>query len=194
MSGILRTELAGPIASAEMLDGGSASGSGGLSPDAESGAVTDSAPGAKQSVKQGLDRFLQVNEALRAAAAKLNDFRDSAVAAHKEDIARLSVEIARKVLAAKVEDRDYEIEAVVKETLGNAPAHEDVVVHLNPEDLAQYQKAQQDTSDESPSGVKFVPDPKIGRAECLLETPKGVVESFIAARLEQIAGALKKAQ
>jgi flagellar biosynthesis/type III secretory pathway protein FliH len=69
-----------------------------------------------------------------------------------------------------------------------------VVVHLNPEDFVQCQKLQQDDTAGTLAGVKFVSDPNIGRAECLLETPKGMIESFINEHLEQIDQALKKAE
>ena len=43
-------------------------------------------------------------------------------------------------------------------------------------------------------GIKFVSDSNIGRAECLIETPKGIVESLIEKNLEQISKALEKAE
>ena len=94
----------------------------------------------------------------------------------------------------KVEDGAYEIESIVKEALNNAPTRQDIVVHLNPEDLAHCQKAQQDEPDGALTGVKFVSDPNIGRAECLLESPKGIIESLINEHLERIGKALKKAE
>ena len=136
--------------------------------------------------------FSQVNQMLKGVVAKLNAFCDEAFAVHKEEIARLSVEIARKILAQKAKDGDYEIESIIKEALNNAPVRQDVVLHLNPEDLCQYQKLQQDEPSEDLAGVKFVPDSNIGRAECMLETPKGIIESLIDQDLEQVGNALKK--
>ncbi|MBL7152237.1 MAG: hypothetical protein ISS79_00850 [Phycisphaerae bacterium] len=143
--------------------------------------------------------FSQVSQMLKEIAAKLKAFLDEAFAAHKEDIAKLSVEIARKILAQKVEDGDYEIESIVKEALNNAPVRQDVVVHLNPKDLSQYHKLQQapgagggDEPNADLVGVKFVPDANIGPAECLLETPKGIIESMIDQHLEQVGKALNK--
>ena len=94
----------------------------------------------------------------------------------------------------KVEDGDYEIEAIVKETLTNAPGREDVVVRLNPQDLAQCHKAQEAEPAGALCGVKFVSDPNVGRAECVLENPKGIIESVIEQHLEKIGKALKKAE
>ena len=38
--------------------------------------------------------------------------------------------------------------------------------------------------------VKLVPDTNVGKAECLVETPKGVIESVIEEHLENISKAL----
>lgn len=140
------------------------------------------------------ERLAQACGALQAAVNKVNEFRDNIFKEHKEQIAKLSVEIARKILLQKVQEGDYEIESIVQEALKNAPTHEDIVVHLNPEDLVPCQKAQQEEPNSTLAGVKFVADPSIGRAECLLETPKGIVESFINGHLERIGEALQKAE
>jgi flagellar biosynthesis/type III secretory pathway protein FliH len=137
---------------------------------------------------------MQICQALQDAINKVNELQENLFNEHKEQIAKLSVEIARKILVQKVQEKDYEIESIVKEALKNAPTRQDVVVHLNPEDLIQCQKLQQDDTAGTLAGVKFVSDPNIGRAECLLETPKGMIESFINEHLEQIDQALKKAE
>ncbi len=138
--------------------------------------------------------FSQTCQTLKALTDKLNQFYDKLFAGHKEEIAKLSVEIARKILAQQVQSGDYEIESIVKEALKNAPTRQDVVVHLNPEDHILCQKAQQDEPNGALAGIKFISDPNIGRAECLLETPKGIVESLINEHLERIGKALKTAE
>jgi flagellar biosynthesis/type III secretory pathway protein FliH len=135
-----------------------------------------------------------VCQTLKNMVNRLNEFYDEIFAKHKQEIARLSVEIARKILVQKVQDGDYEIESIVQEALKNAPARHDIVVHLNPADIAQCQKLQQNDPNGTLADIKFVSDAKIGRAECLLETPKGIIESVIAEHLERIAEALKKSE
>jgi flagellar biosynthesis/type III secretory pathway protein FliH len=136
----------------------------------------------------------QTCRTLNSVVDKLNQFYDKLFSEHKEEIAGLSVEIARKVLVQQVQNGDYEIESIIKEALKNAPTRQDVVVHLNPQDHILCQKAQQDEPNGALAGIKFVSDPNIGRAECLLETPKGIVESLIEEHLERIGNALKKAE
>ncbi len=137
---------------------------------------------------------VEVCRMLEGVAGKLNRFYDEAVAGHKAEIAGLSVEIARKILTRKISDGDYEIEAIVREALENAPAHEDIVMRVNSQDLAACQKVWGDDGSGSPAGVKFVAGQDIGRAECVLESPKGVIKSLIEENLEQISKALKKVE
>jgi flagellar biosynthesis/type III secretory pathway protein FliH len=130
-------------------------------------------------------------EALERAAKKLQYVYERMVVEHRQAIAKLSIEIARKILSQKVKDGDYQIESIVQEALNNAPAHQNIVVRLNPQDLAKCQQMQQ--SDNMLASVKLVSDPGIGPAECVVETPKGKVESLIDGHLEQVTRALSKA-
>jgi flagellar biosynthesis/type III secretory pathway protein FliH len=189
----LTVNLNKPIISATVL-GGSA--------DCDIGQLSDSDREASnaetgQVPRQDFDAqkavFSQACQALNSVIARLNQFCDKIYAEQGEDIARLSVEIARKILMQKVEDGDYEIESIIKGALKNAPSSQDVIVHLNPEDLEKCQKAQQDEPGSVLAGIKLIPDPNIGRAECLLESPKGIIKSLIDDNLERIGKALEKA-
>lgn len=184
MSGTIAVNLVKPITSAAILDGCSQAGS---------SAGTEQT-GLEQESGNHTAKFSQLCQSLESLLAKFNHFCEQLFAEHKDQIAKLSVEIARKILVQKVQEGDYEIESIVKESLKNAPAHNDVIVHLNPDDLTQYQKLQQDNAAGTLTGLKFVADPNIGRAECMIETPKGIIESLIDNHLEQIAKALQKAQ
>jgi flagellar biosynthesis/type III secretory pathway protein FliH len=186
MSQTFTVHLERPIVSAEILDNYPAHGG------------VDSEADAEQILRQDLDAqkavFSQACQTLNGVTAKLNQFYDGVFVEHREEITRLSVEIARKILMQKIDNGDYEIESIVKEALKNALSRQDVVVHLNPDDLEQCQKAQQDEPNGTFVGIKFVSDANIGRAECLLESPKGIIESLIDQHLERIGKALNKAE
>jgi flagellar biosynthesis/type III secretory pathway protein FliH len=138
--------------------------------------------------KQQYDRALQ---SLESAAEKMHTVYEKMIVEHRQAIAKLAVEIARKILAQKVKDGDYQIESIIQEALNNAPAHQDVVVRLNPADYARCQ--QMPKSDGALASVKLIADSKIGAAECVIETPRGKVESLIDDHLEHVARALSKA-
>jgi flagellar biosynthesis/type III secretory pathway protein FliH len=193
MSASLTIRIDRPIVSAEILDG--FLDAGGQSSDrgpADSGVKTRP-PAAPDSLSQKT-AFSQACQVLSQVVAKLQESCADVVARHREEIARLSVEIARKILMQKVEKGDYEIESIIKESLLHAPSRQDVVVRLNPEDLAQCLKAQQQGEPGGVlTGVQLVADPSIGRAECILESPKGIIKSLIDENLERVGKALGKA-
>jgi len=138
--------------------------------------------------------YKEANLAIQNLVTRLNRFYDEIFASHKEEIAKLSIEIARKILMWKIADGDYEIQSIVQETLKNAPTRQDLVVYLNPQDLAACQKAQQDDANGILAGIKLAADQNIGRAECVLESPKGIVKSLIDEHLEQIGKALNQVE
>lgn len=148
---------------------------------------------AGESLKVQKESLAQVCQALQDAVDRINEFQKNLFERNKEQIAKLSVEIARKILLQKVQEGDYEIESIVEEALKNAPTSQDLVVHLNPEDLVQCQKALQDDAAGTLAGIKFVADSNVGRAECVVESPKGIIESLINEHLERIGKALEKA-
>lgn len=134
----------------------------------------------------------QLCTTLKGIVTTLNEFQSKIITENKEQIVKLSIEIASKILAKKVQEGDYEIGAIIKEALSNAPTHENIVVHLNPQDNAQFEQLKQQDTSGTFDSIKFVADPKIKPAECLLESPKGIIESVIEENLERIAEALKK--
>ncbi len=194
MSQVLTVHLDKPIVSAKVLDGDANGVGSRLSGRAEGHAGANTEQIMIQDLEAQKAVFSQACQTLNGVIAKLNQFCDKVYVEHREEIAKLSVEIARKILMQKVDDGDYEMESIIKEALKNAPSRQDVVVHLNPEDLAKCQKVQQDEPSGALAGIKFVSDQNIGRAECVLESPKGIIKSLIDENLERIGKALKKAE
>ncbi len=193
MAGTFAVNLAKPIKSVRILND--------YPGDVESSITGAMNPSAKpeqikliEDLKAQKSLYSEVCQTLQGLTSKLNQVYDEIFASHKEEIARLSVEIARKILMQKAKDGDYEIETIVREALKNAPTHQDLVVRLNPHDLTACQQAQQNDGSETLAGIKFVADQSIGRAECVLESPKGIIELLIDEHLEQIGKALKKAE
>jgi flagellar biosynthesis/type III secretory pathway protein FliH len=193
MSQVLTVSLNKPISSAKLL--GDKAGSDGI-PSVRPGQGrpdTDNVQNLKEDLEAQKAVFSQACQTLNGVIKKLNQFCDKLYSGHSEEIARLSVEIARKILMQKVENGDYEIEPIIKEALRNTPNSQDVVVHLNPEDIKKCRKVQESEPGNVLTGIKLVPDPNVGRAECLLESPKGIIKSMIDDNLERICKALEKA-
>lgn len=187
---MLAVQLAKPLSTVRII-GGSSGKSGAEVADiiAQSGAAEQDA--LIRELEQQKRLYQEVCAALQDAVLKLNQLNDQIFAGHNEAIARLSVEIARKVLMRNVSDGDYEIESIIKEALKSVPESTGMVVRLNPEDLANLQQLQQ-AGDTSLSGIKLAADAEIGRAECVVESSKGVIKLLIEDHLDQISKALVK--
>jgi flagellar biosynthesis/type III secretory pathway protein FliH len=185
MSGQLAISLSKPITLVSILDSHHTSNESNLKSDSDHSELTS-----RSDTEEQQAILSQACQTLHCVIEKLQNFYDKIFVEHREEIARLSVEIARKILVYKVEKGDYEIESIVKKVLNKSPTHQDLDVHLNPEDFVQIQKALQEES--VFAGVKFTSDPNISQAECLLKSPKGNIESSINNHLEQIYEALKK--
>jgi flagellar biosynthesis/type III secretory pathway protein FliH len=193
MSQILTINLDKPITSATFLDGHADDKTGRSSAQSRENSQADTEQTLRQELEAQKSVFLQVCQTLNEVISKLNQFYGRIFTEHKEEIARLSVEIARKILMQKVENGDYEIEPIIKEALNKAPTNQDLTVHLNPDDMEKCRKAQQQEPGGVLSGIKLIADPKVGRAECVLKSPKGIIKSLIEDSLERIGKALQKA-
>jgi flagellar assembly protein FliH len=143
------------------------------------------------SQKDELDRLLQT---VGGIADSLRRLYEKTVEDHRAEIARLAVEIARRILMDKVGKGDYEIQAIVEEALKRAPTRQNVIVRLNPEDVPRCQQLQQADPQSPFAELEFAADWSIGRGECLVETPKGIVQSFLEEHLEHISEALQKVE
>jgi flagellar assembly protein FliH len=137
-------------------------------------------------------RFDQLCRSVGGIADKLDRLYQDTLAANRAEIARLAVEIARKILLHKVTQGDYDIQAIIEEALKRAPTRQSIVIHLNPEDLPRCQQHQQENPGSPFAELELVADWSIGRGECLVETPKGIVKSFIEEHLERIGEALQR--
>jgi len=133
----------------------------------------------------------QARQALLDAAGKFQQSQQQFLRQAETQLLDLAVDIARKILMREIEAGRYEIEPIVKEALRRIPAHQDVVVHLHPDDWSRCQSAQPSEAPPGSAHVRFVSDAGVRRAECLIEGPEGVVESAVETQLGEIAQGLK---
>jgi len=127
---------------------------------------------------------------VKSLTDQLGRLHEETVANHRGEIARLAVEIARRILAQRVASGDYDVQAVIEEALKRAPTHQNIVIRVNPQDLPACQKLQQQDADGPFAALEFVADRSIARADCLIETPKGIIRSFVEQHLERISEVL----
>jgi len=113
----------------------------------------------------------RARQALEKAAARVAGLHDTVLAECEDRLLDLAIDVARKVIAQEVRAGRHDIEPIVEEALGLAPPKREVVVHLNPDDLAA--------------------DPSLGRGECIVETAEGAVEARIDDQLDHLRRTMK---
>ena len=136
----------------------------------------------------------ELAQARRALASAMEQFQEHQAEFFREaegQLVDLAVEIARKILVQEIEAGRYQSDPIVREALATVPGCKDVVVRLHPDDLARCGAAGQTDDGSDAPNMRFVGDPNVARAECVLETPHGVVASDIEGQLSEIGKALK---
>lgn len=128
---------------------------------------------------------------LESIIESLSSMQSELFRKHKDDIINLAVEISRRILAHRIEQDDYKIRDVIKQALEDAPTQKDIVIRLNPKDYAQIEELTKSSEKDFAKGATFVADASIAPAQCMLETPKGIIESFIDEHLDRISEVLK---
>jgi flagellar biosynthesis/type III secretory pathway protein FliH len=131
-------------------------------------------------------------KSLEAGADAMGRLHEKMVAGQAQQIANLAVEIARKILQGRIAENDYKIEAVIEQALKQAPVRHNVTVRLNPEDLVRCRQLQEQDGNEMLGAMEFVADPGVGRAECIVETPKGSIESYLEEHLAKVEEAIRQ--
>jgi flagellar biosynthesis/type III secretory pathway protein FliH len=135
-------------------------------------------------------QLAQVCAALSKAAAELEDYRATLFSSHREQIVRLSLEIAAKILAKEVADGHYAIEKIVLDALQSAPPSKQTTIRLNPEDVKAFEKAATEQGLSLPPNTEIAADWAVNPAECFIDTELGMVDSLIDEHLRQIGEAL----
>lgn len=140
--------------------------------------------------EQTKKQLAQVCAALSRAAEDLNETRSTLFSSHREQIVRLSLEIAARILAKEVADGNYAIEKIVLETLASAPPSRQMTIRLNPDDLKAFETAAAEQELNLPPSIEFAADRSVRPAECVIESELGTVESLIDEHLAKIGDAL----
>lgn len=139
---------------------------------------------AEKKVEAILGRFTESLQKLAEARAEL-------VRATQQDLVRLAVEIARKLVHRELTVDPEIIVTLVRVALERLSSKAPVVVYLNPEDL----KLVEDQLQRNPGlfgerDLVLKPRAELRRGDCQLESPYGNVDASISEQFKQIESGL----
>lgn len=138
---------------------------------------------ASESIRQEAfeDATRNAASALNDAAARIERAIDRAEEALSSDAVELGVEIARQILKLEIDAGNYDLERIVRATLGASDIKRGrCVVYLHPDDVEMLR------------GVTFRdeteirPDADVPRGSCNVETPRGLLVRDADAALAEI--------
>ncbi len=107
-------------------------------------------------------------------------------------VVRLAFEIAKKVVHQEINANPDLILYVVREALKKASGSQNLVIKLNPQDVAVLENGKEERLPELKkfNQVEIIPDEKIERGGCILDTDSGLVDARLEVQLKKIEEAL----
>ncbi|HJV34589.1 FliH/SctL family protein [Geomonas sp.] len=145
------------------------------------------AEGYRQGKEEAEAAFATVTETMGKALAALGSLRAQLMHEAEEDLLKLSVLVARKVMLREFACDPGIMVGLVQSALEVASEGGAVLVRLNPDeyqvliDCREFQELLQ----ANPS-ITLKPDPAVGRAGCLVETMRGNIDAGVDAQLDEI--------
>lgn len=102
-----------------------------------------------------------------------------------ENLAALSVGIARQLLGREIEASRETVAHMVRRAVSQFPVGQQITVRVNPEDLAVL-SATGEGGTVAPPDSRWIADPRIDRGGCIIEGPDRVIDGRLDRALERV--------
>ncbi|NNE65821.1 MAG: hypothetical protein HKN33_04580 [Pyrinomonadaceae bacterium] len=119
------------------------------------------------------------------------EIREKALQNAEQDILRLSVKLAEKILGRELRNDREAVADIITNALENARQRENLLIRVNPSDLAVAKKEIERFR--SFSRAKFIDisaDPRVGEGGCLIESEVGTVDARLETQFRVLETAL----
>lgn len=144
--------------------------------------------GMEEGRRQAERGLANVFKSLRDGVTALTGLRSRLLKESEEDLLRLAVMIARKIVQREIAQDPAILAAIIAAAVGGGAERDRVVVRLNPGDYgvvaANRQTFLAGIGDDAP--ITFTPDETVGPGGCLVETATGTVDARIESQLDEI--------
>jgi flagellar assembly protein FliH len=119
---------------------------------------------------------------------ELASLRKQVLSASEQEVVRLALEIARKVVKREVTIDEDIILALVKVAMNRLGEESVMTVRLNPRDVQSILRSRNaaDRGNVLNEAIKLVEDPLISRGGCLIETQSGIIDARVEEQFKEI--------
>ena len=144
--------------------------------------------GMEEGRRQAERGLANVFRALRDGVASLAEVRESSLRESEDDLLRLSVMVAGKIVRQEIRQDRRILGNIVSAAISGLTEQDGVVVKLNPEDHAEVvnNRSYQLSGMGDDAHVTLKADDSIQPGGCLVETVTGVIDARIEAQLDEI--------
>ena len=119
---------------------------------------------------------------------ELKNLRQTVLNHSEQEVVRLALEVAKKVVKREVSIDDELILALVRVALSRLADQSVMTVRLNPKDCQSILRQRQSAGPRDPlhEGIRLQEDPLISRGGCVIETESGVIDGRIEEQFREI--------
>ncbi|MBI4665473.1 MAG: hypothetical protein HY751_03585 [Nitrospinae bacterium] len=168
---------------------------------AQAGVIRDQArnegytQGHKDGYTAGLKAADPVMTTFQSLVKELMTARDVFYGQAEEEMAHLVINVAAAALGNEIEKNPALIRNVIRSAVRKLQAREDMIIHINPQDMAEAEKFRPELGKEVEDidKVTFKGDPLITRGGCMLETNIGSIDARVETQLESMRESLLRA-
>lgn len=149
--------------------------------------------GFREGVAHGEESAREMLERARAVLAAAEAERTATFNRLEKEILELAQEIAKRIVAAELKTNQEVVLAITKEALTLVRDRPHILVLVHPDDLAVCQQARQQFEALLPDNavLRILPDLKVERGGCIVDTGEGVVDATLASRWAMLLEELK---
>lgn len=135
------------------------------------------------------ERLYQALPALEAAVTGLQVERDRWLAVWEQSAVGLAIAIAEKILRAELKQRPELASTMISEALQLAAGQPHVQVSMHPTDIELIQQSGVDITQRLAAlgQGELIPDDRISRGGCHIETQHGVIDARLETQLDRIS-------
>ncbi|MBI2354695.1 MAG: flagellar assembly protein FliH [Deltaproteobacteria bacterium] len=132
--------------------------------------------------------LLNVFTSLRTAADGLHALRDKVLRESEEELIRLIMIVARKVILREVAQDRRILAEVVQAAIADISGRDEITIHLNPDDYAQVSAGREDFfhKEAVTERMQFKADPAVLSGSCRIDTDMGTIDASIDSQLDEI--------
>ncbi len=148
----------------------------------------------KKEGRQEAEKTLQTaTQALTAGLEELNELRESIFTRSKEDMVRLIMGIAKRVVQTEVREKEEIIAKTVLRALTAAVQSEEYTIRVHPEDLESVKENKPlfMARIKGLERIHFLADESVSRGGCLAESRVGDVDASLETQLQEMQDQLK---